>query len=395
MQNAALMMQKNEGAMLQIWLRHHAEIFGNENLYVFDNGSTDEQTLQVLRQAAQSGVNVSDAYSAPTDFDKKGEIIKAKIEELAKLGRYSFFFPLDADELVGAMVDGHPSFKREDVNATLAPFVGEQRVLRIARAYVPNPTKEGLYALHEKNDKCFFYTDTIAKLDIGFHSGETKSGKEGVITDIIQVHAHHKKYESKQVRSLQKLQSRFGRITAAQAVIIHNERDRGWHLISDVLRGRGDFYRRHSAAGRQASAPQIRDHLSRLGLWNEFAGLMDFGYDRDAAASDLTARGTIEDVSLADGVVRISGWAVKADGSRFESFYLNINGVNRFVVPHRLVRRQDVVRATAGADLFCGFEIENPVGNPEDRAIRSLVLRPIDLTGDTYANFALPKTRMP
>ena len=51
------MMQKDESELLDYWLSYHGEIFGFENLYVFDNGSTDSNLQCVLEKYAGLGIN--------------------------------------------------------------------------------------------------------------------------------------------------------------------------------------------------------------------------------------------------------------------------------------------------------------------------------------------------
>lgn len=58
MKVAVLMMQKDEYRLLEPWILHHAELFGLENLYVYDNGSTDERCLSVLKKYSEKGMSV-------------------------------------------------------------------------------------------------------------------------------------------------------------------------------------------------------------------------------------------------------------------------------------------------------------------------------------------------
>ena len=65
---ACLMMQKDEALLLRPWLLYHGLLFGFENLYVYDNGSTSDAVLAILREFAAVGVHVDDAHTAPGGF---------------------------------------------------------------------------------------------------------------------------------------------------------------------------------------------------------------------------------------------------------------------------------------------------------------------------------------
>ncbi|MCB1434952.1 MAG: hypothetical protein KDK75_21180, partial [Alphaproteobacteria bacterium] len=53
-----VMMQKNEELLLPVWIAYFSHLFGPENLYVFDNGSTLPAVIDQLKHAEVKGVNV-------------------------------------------------------------------------------------------------------------------------------------------------------------------------------------------------------------------------------------------------------------------------------------------------------------------------------------------------
>ena len=49
------MMQKNEDDLLEPWIKYHSNMFGAENLFIYDNGSTSPLVAEVLEKAAVDG----------------------------------------------------------------------------------------------------------------------------------------------------------------------------------------------------------------------------------------------------------------------------------------------------------------------------------------------------
>ncbi|MEL8650170.1 hypothetical protein J4W43_21295, partial [Escherichia coli] len=74
MKLACLMMQKNESRLLKSWLDYHAIIFGLENMYVYDNGSTEKECIDTLKMYERNGLNVEWKFSSREDFENKGYI---------------------------------------------------------------------------------------------------------------------------------------------------------------------------------------------------------------------------------------------------------------------------------------------------------------------------------
>ena len=59
-------MQKDEGLLLDAWLRYYGYLFGFENIEVLDNGSRDRLTTGILEQFEAAGVVVHWCCSPPT-----------------------------------------------------------------------------------------------------------------------------------------------------------------------------------------------------------------------------------------------------------------------------------------------------------------------------------------
>jgi hypothetical protein len=65
---ACTVMQKNEGTLLRPFLRYHAALFGAENIYVVDNGSTDLAVIGELAAAEREGVCIDRTHGTIEDY---------------------------------------------------------------------------------------------------------------------------------------------------------------------------------------------------------------------------------------------------------------------------------------------------------------------------------------
>jgi hypothetical protein len=93
-------MQKNEGTLLRPFLRYHAALFGAENIYVVDNGSTDLAVIGELAAAEREGVCIDRTHGTIEDYLAKGNIIGDLVKRLDQDEKYDFYILLDCDEFV-------------------------------------------------------------------------------------------------------------------------------------------------------------------------------------------------------------------------------------------------------------------------------------------------------
>lgn len=85
-------MVKDEADIVREWILYHGNLFGLENLYIVDNGSTDG-TLEIIQEFVQKGVHLF--FEA--DYRKKGIVMTALIREYAPRG---IAYPIDIDEFI-------------------------------------------------------------------------------------------------------------------------------------------------------------------------------------------------------------------------------------------------------------------------------------------------------
>ena len=97
---ACTLMQKNETALIDPWLKYHCNLFGYENIYVFDNGSHISSVVDTLDAYKAKGIHLSNKYSTVADYALKGEIITDCILHIQENQTYDVVVPLDCDEFL-------------------------------------------------------------------------------------------------------------------------------------------------------------------------------------------------------------------------------------------------------------------------------------------------------
>src|SRR5680860_325993 len=118
-----LSMQRNEGVLLETWAHYHGKLFGYENIHLFDNGSDDSLTIEVLHTLERLGVSLYRDYRTRSDYENKGTVIVNKINELDRTSdEFDFYFPLDCDEFLSAADEHGYYFDSDSIFEKLHPF---------------------------------------------------------------------------------------------------------------------------------------------------------------------------------------------------------------------------------------------------------------------------------
>ncbi len=188
---ACFMMQRDEDHLVRPWVSYHAALFGMENLFVFDNGSTSEHAVKELQALALDGLNVDWHHALPDDYHRKGDLIGAKIRSVKD--DYDFFIPLDCDEFF-VLKTGTLEISCDVlvILEALKVLRGESSVLCISEAYYNILGYPAWYWCWPHNKT--FFAESFEYLDHGYHSGRSESGTR-ILTDFAYVHYHHKPYD--------------------------------------------------------------------------------------------------------------------------------------------------------------------------------------------------------
>jgi hypothetical protein len=191
---ACVMMQKDEAILLAPWLTYHGHLFGHENLYVIDNGSTDPGVLETLRRFEAMGVHVDYSHATRDDYLNKGDVVGAAIRALDAQGHYDFFFPTDCDEFIIKQVDGGFSCDRDTIHGYLDTLRDEPQTLRMRYQLDNHPLLADCY-VHAGSSKTFFARDCFGWTDHGHHCDGSRKAAGSRFTALLHAHFHHMPFE--------------------------------------------------------------------------------------------------------------------------------------------------------------------------------------------------------
>jgi hypothetical protein len=246
-----MMMQKDEGVLLDPWLRHHARLFGAARLIVLDNGSSDPAVLARLREAEREGVQVVWDFPDREHFEDKGRVFRGLLRRIERRYAYDLFLPLDCDEFVGVMEpDGRVSCQADEVRDYLQTCIGEPRVMFIQGSYFNVVGSPGLYTFRRER-KCFFAFDTVKSLSMGFHHGSSRRSEEELTTRLIHFHYRYRPYEQYLSSAKMKLEGRVDRFEAAQ--VRASRRSHGSHMTRYAFLSEAEYLEHFS--GRMDALP--------------------------------------------------------------------------------------------------------------------------------------------
>jgi hypothetical protein len=203
---ALIMMQKNETILLDPWLRYHEAMIPAQSIFVFDNGSSDLETLRILREAESRGILVNRSHNQLQDYFARGTIFSEFINHLDRDDPHDFYFPIDCDEFLACKLNGRLSCSRDDLDRSLSDFIRNDNVLTMPRKYFNSPYHPNRYTEKDWSRKCFFAQGACATLVDGFHSGTSKAGSDQVETNIIYIELHYKPYQEHRRISKQKIE---------------------------------------------------------------------------------------------------------------------------------------------------------------------------------------------
>lgn len=380
MKIACLMMQKNESNLLKPWIDYHAMIFGINNIFIYDNGSTDEKCINTLKYYETKGLNVEWDFKTKNDFESKGRIFSDRIKEIDKSNTpYEFYFPLDCDEFIAyERSPGDLLIDKKSIEIELENYVGCQSTLAINAGYDNNPLFEQFYFRSDEQRKTFFYKGTCLTLDMGFHSGKTHLGSEPIKTKIVYIHHHYKEFHNYQISAKEKL---LGRVTDFSIPSLEKHRDNkgpGYHLIGALLTSEDDYYYSFhtnfiTRKNKYHKLEFVSSYLKGLGL-----SIKAPDHIQIKCAIDNSIRGVIDSIIINNDTIKLRGWAVPPDDNEIISIYL-MNDNNDFIELSKIEKqsRPDVVRAVVGAKINCGIYAEKNIVGKDIEIINSGTLKVI------------------
>ena len=200
-------MQKNETILLRTWINYYSYLFGPTNLYILDNGSTNVDSINILKDAEKNGVTVCWDFSSPKDFVNKGSVVSGVFDELLKV--YDIALPLDADEIL-ILEETKPRIpSRDEIINHLSKLADKKsQYLRISTQYdnIAGTTK----VVWTYTKKCIVKRGEAVRLDGGFHMYDWAKKKDRTTLDpsgLGLIHFHNRPYGEMIASSKEKLKS--------------------------------------------------------------------------------------------------------------------------------------------------------------------------------------------
>jgi hypothetical protein len=201
------MMARDEETRLEPWLIYHGHLFGFENLYVLDNGSTSEIVHDLLIKYAGRGVNIDYRFNKREDFLAKGEIIANLFQEIERKNKHLFYFPIDCDEFLAVRLpDGSLTANRDIISFQLKMLRGDPHVLVVRDAYANILNKPGYFSQPYEHHKVFFTEGCCLWMNEGFHVATSRRLQEERVTDFVYLHFHYRPFEDMKKQSANKLE---------------------------------------------------------------------------------------------------------------------------------------------------------------------------------------------
>lgn len=330
---AVLMMQKNERELLDKWIVYHSNLFGLVNLHVFDNGSDDEVTKNILLEWQLKGLSVDWSHSTKADFENKGVILGDNIKSLDTSGVYDCFVPLDCDEFLAVKLDnGDISCETEDIFAEFLRNSDCQDLLIIDAQFFNSPISSNWFHRFA-NRKCFFMKDTFQSMDVGFHWGKVKNSSAEKKTNLVQFHFHNKPFEDAREHARNKLALR---VTNFDKEYLANYKGNGRHLTKYFLMSEKEYlqsvlkpqhYYVDSLANKFKESniewPYHDKMKKSLMILDPTANL-----DPEAKVKVLhrvveeSFKGSVDQILLQGDLIRLDGWCAKMSKLPINTFVL-------------------------------------------------------------------------
>lgn len=247
-------MQKDEDELLAPWVEYYLRLTDAGSIFVYDNGSTNQDVTDYLRWVQMRGVNVVYDYNTARDFENKGNLfIQLRDRLLVDRSDVDLFFPLDCDEFIVARnADGSyssdPTCIRQELKAlndehSLSTRPSNYRVTSCLNN-VPGVSDTFSEAFHRKT---FFGKDSnIKRLDTGYHHlvPDHVENELFIPTNIGYLHFHNRSYTSTLRASRRKLANRVKDFNVDTLQKYWKDKGRGRHLVKYFVRGDKWYYNR-------------------------------------------------------------------------------------------------------------------------------------------------------
>ena len=305
---ACTVMLKDERVLIEPFLRYHAELFGAENLYVIDNGSTDPVVLDILTAFEQEGVHIDRSHPTMDDYRNKGGLIADLVKRLDSEVPYDFYVLLDCDEFVVLRQADGFTCAPTAIRAYLESMLGEQRILRVATNLsnipgTPDAFREDSYA------KTIFPRGVLLSTDHGHHVGQSRTGAGYVDCDIAYMHFHYRSYEEVSKFARQKLSMAIPVEDLDDPVKLRAYTGPGHHMVGYLLAGAEAYYRQFRSLDGAVRFPELLERFKEIGTATPFSDIVLPTEARPGHADSSSLALVVDNATT----TRVRGWAVDLD----------------------------------------------------------------------------------
>ncbi len=301
-------MLKNEPTLVNTFLRYHASLFGAENLFVVDNGSTDLATLRCLLEFEAEGVHVDRSYPTLQDYMRKGKIIGDLVTRLDRDCDFDFFILLDCDEFVVLRSINGYTCEAAAIHQYLDSMKAEDRILKVS-LNLANILGTLLQFQKREYSKTIFPRNVFLSTDHGHHIGESRSGKESLPCNIVYVHYHYRPYYEVVWYARQKLITEVSAEVLDNVLKLRSFKGRGWHMVDYLINGSKIYYRQFRNVQDPIMFADLGIKFDELGIQVPFGNFelpTIGGSDREAGQEIWPVFVVVEHA----GVNAVTGWAI-------------------------------------------------------------------------------------
>lgn len=257
---AVVMVVKNEDDLIEPWLFFHGHLFGLDNLYVFDNGSTSPRTLAILDRYSELGVQVDYSRRTLEDYKSRSLWLGACFRNLGEQG-YDFILPLDCDEFFALRdTDRVIQCDKDVILRELEKLAGRHAVFQAFHSYPNLIGKPGVY-LGWPQKKHFFSQRSFNTTDHGFHNVTGSEDATFEKTEFGYIHFHYKPFEIMVAHSKEKLAMDFD-VSDRSKIPADNRLGQFLHMAPEKYKDFVAQFKDH----RKYSAPDLQKTLSLGGL---------------------------------------------------------------------------------------------------------------------------------
>ena len=304
---ACMVMLKNERTLTSLFIAYHTRLFGPENMFVFDNGSTDPEVQAALQRLEVQGGHVERRFDSAGDFRRKGTVLGDLIKRLDHESDYDFYIPLDCDEFVVMRSEDGFTAEPDRIHAYLDLQRGCQEILHVT-LNLSNLLGTPDYFRSAEYSKTIYSRETFLHMDHGYHTGVVRGGGSPYRDcDLVYAHFHYRPYEEVVEFARQKLRMELTDAQIDNHDFLREFRGMGRHMVPYIVGGAEAYYSQFRNATRVIDFPDLEVHFGLLGLESPFRGFsLPPAPGLPAVAPTAPPLLVVDEASTA----RVRGWAM-------------------------------------------------------------------------------------